>query len=393
MYLIMYKNFTQNDHEPNNQATIEFSPNNVLYLKGIWQWSNIEEEALYKSLDQIVTTLKQNNQQAVTIDGSHIRSLDTAGIYFINKISEQLVLKKIIISSLKLNDSEQILYDRIIKTIHTLKLNLKTTQETNLLTAIGQQVFGSGTAITNLLIFFGQFCINLINWIKHPLSLQWDDTVRTLRDAGIKGLWVVSLLCFLIGVTLAYEMAPQFITYGANVYIVNFLGISLLKEVAPLLTAIIVAGRTGASITAEIGVMKIEEEIDAIQTMGISPIRRLVLPKVLGVVIATPLITAIADVVSLIGGAIVSNSYLNVTYSLFLSRLQTYVSIDNYKCGIIKSVFFGLAIALIGCFCGFNVKGNANSIGEQTTKSVVWGIIAIVLLDSIFAIIFKFLGM
>jgi len=158
-----------------------------------------------------------------------------------------------------------------------------------------------------------------------------------------------------------------------------------------LLTAIIVAGRTGSSITATIGTMKVQEEIDAIQTMGISPIRRLVLPKVLGAIIAVPLITSIADIASLIGGAIVADSTLNVTYTLFLERLQTYVSINNYTCGIIKSFAFALLIALVGCFCGFKVKGNANSIGEQTTKSVVLSIILIVLFDAIFAVIFKVL--
>ena len=382
---------------------IELSQNNInnihtLYLKGHWQWAYLDESKLYTTLQQILSTISTINKQSknqinIEINGSQIDHLDTAGIYFINKILQQLMNKKCIISAVKLQGSQQILYDKITHIINNIKPNLKTPKNTNLIITMGKQALLLSTTITNILIFLGQFCINLINLIRHPLALQWNDTINVIQDAGIKGLWVVSLLCFLIGVTLAYELSPQFVTYGANVYIVNFLGISLLKEVAPLLTAIIVAGRTGASITAEIGVMKIEEEIDAIQTMGISPIRRLVLPKVLGVLVATPLITVIADIVSLIGGAIVAKAYLSIPYSLFISRMQTYVSISNYKCGIIKSVFFALAISLIGCFCGFNVKGNANSIGEETTKSVVWGIIAIVFLDALFAIIFKYLKM
>ncbi len=164
--------------------------------------------------------------------------------------------------------------------------------------------------------------------------------MRTVYDTGYKGMGVASLLSFLIGVTLAYQMAPQFITYGANVYVVNFLGIALLKEVSPLLTAIIVAGRTGASITAEIGTMKVQEEIDAIQTMGISPITRLVLPKVIGVMIAVPLITSIGDIASMMGGAIVANTSLDISYSLFIERVKAYVLMSNYTIGIYKSIVF-----------------------------------------------------
>lgn len=383
----MYKETVNQKLIKQNMATIEVNATKAtIYLNGYWVWSSIDEKQLMLELTKL------NQIKAITIDGSKIEALDTIGAYFITQIEEYLAQHHIEIVKLSLPENEHEFFKLIAAKLKEPEVDKAKKPRGGLITAIGRDTFHFSASLLAYLTFFGQLCINFIQLLKAPRSLNWQEVARTVNDAGLKGVWVAAILCFLIGMTLAYEMSPQFITYGANVYIVNFLGISLLKEVAPLLTAIIVAGRTGASITAELGVMKVQEEIDAIQTMGISPLRRLVLPKVIGVMIAVPLITAIADIASMLGGAIIANTTLEVNYDLFISRMQTYVSINNYTCGIIKSVAFAFAIGLTGCFCGFNVKGNANSIGEQTTKSVVLGIILVVIIDAIFAMIFKTLG-
>jgi phospholipid/cholesterol/gamma-HCH transport system permease protein len=187
-------------------------------------------------------------------------------------------------------------------------------------------------------------------------------------------------------------MAPQFVMYGANVYVVNFLGIAMLREVTPLITAIIVAGRTGSAIAAQIGTMKVQEEIDALQTMGISPMRRLVAPQVIGLIIALPILTMLSDAASMLGGMLFANPLLGVDYSLFIMRLQSYVSINNFWVGIVKSFFFAGIIGMVGCFCGFRVKSNADSVGIQTTRSVVISICLIIVVDALFAILFKAMG-
>jgi phospholipid/cholesterol/gamma-HCH transport system permease protein len=365
----------------------------TLKLGGAWLWSSIDETMFNQQLKNYIQQLSNNKIRELTIDGRSITALDSTGAYLLNHTISYIKQYKMELKELTLPEKEHKLFLQIQKALNELPAKHSKPVKPNIVTQLGLDIADFFHAILDLVSFFGQFCINFFIWLKKPLSLNLGEMVRTINDTGAKGIWVAGFLCFLIGVTLAYEMSPQFITYGANVYIVNFLGISLLKEVAPLLTAIIIAGRTGASITAEIGTMQIQEEIDALQTMGISPIRRLVLPKVIGVTIAAPLMTTLTDVLSMLGGAIVANSHLDISYNLFLSRLQTYVSISNFESGIIKSIFFGFAIALVGCLCGFKVKGNANSIGEQTTKSVVLGIMLIVIFDAIFAIIFKALGM
>ena len=374
--------------ESSNQKLVqdtlaEFSQQDeIITLSGSWLWSTINEKSFGSKLSQIKT------YKVVTVNGCNINKIDTTGIYFIIRLVEYLKKNNIQLTKLELNSSDSKLYERI-STQSSTPISKQPTDNSKLLAKLGRSLVDSFKVSLSLISFFGLFCFNLFRFIKSPLHLDWREVSRTINDAGLKGLWVACLLSFLLGITLAYQMAPQFTTYGANVYIVNFLGIAMLKEVSPLITSVIVAGRTGAAITAEIGTRKVQEEIDALQTMGISTMQRIVLPKVLGVMIAVPLITSVADIASMLGGAIVSNSSLDVNYSLFLSRVQSYVSINNYTCGLIKSVAFAVIVALIGCFCGLRVQGNANSIGEATTKSVVSGIVLIVVVDAIFGIIFK----
>lgn len=380
--------------EKSNQRLVEQPLANMKYipqtdtleLTGAWLWKTLDEKdfALARKIAKNVTQ--------INIDGSKIVAIDTVGAFFISRILSYASLHNIAVKSFLIPQSGKPFFERIDKIV-TLKLDTTHVKPSRgAIAYVGESVVNVAVTILELVTFFGQFIINLFHFIRHPRQLNWNDLIRTIFDSGFKGVWVASLLSFLIGVTLAYQMAPQFITYGANVYVVNFLGIALLKEVSPLLTAIIVAGRTGASITAEIGTMKVQEEIDAIQTMGISPITRLVLPKVIGVMIAVPLITSIGDVASMLGGAIVANSSLDVNYSLFIERMKAYVSINNYTVGIYKSIVFAFLISLAGCFCGFKVRGDANSIGEQTTKSVVFGIVLIVFSDAVFAVICKVIG-
>lgn len=382
--------------DPANQELVTDPLAGVLYvaaecrinLTGAWVWSTIEEQ----DIKNLIPLLKDHHEP-LTIDGSKITTIDTVGAFFISRMVSYAKLHGISITDLIIPEFGQKFFDKIDKTVLAEdKSQDHEIPPLGFLATLGELGYSAYNFCIDFVTFFGQFLVNFFHFIKAPLQLQWKDVARTIDDAGVKGMWVAMLLSFLIGITLAYEMSPQFITYGANVYVVNFLGIALLKEVSPLLTAIIMAGRTGASMTAEIGIMKVQEEIDAIQTMGISPMKRLVLPKVIGLLIALPLVTSLADIASMYGGAIVSRASLGVSYTLFLERVQTYVAITNYTVGIYKSIAFALLISLVACYCGFRVEGNANSVGEQTTRSVVIGIISIVFADAIFAVVCKVLG-
>lgn len=383
----MYKNIQNQKLVTSTTAIMQWDEATAaIVLSGDWVWAAIDERIINESL----TNLKPTTN--IVIDATGINELDTCGMYFIQSLIVKIELSGAKLQALNLPSAYEKMFTLIERKLKQEVSAYEYKKKSGGIAKIGAFFAEFYAEIVAFVAFFGYFCLSVLSFLKNPFSLKWSEVSRTINDAGAKGMWVVALLCFLIGITLAYEMSPQFVTYGANVYIVNFLGIALLKEVAPLLSAVIVAGRTGASITAEIGTQKLQEEIDAIKTMGISPMQRIVLPKVIGVMIAVPLITSVGDIMSMLGGAIAAKPMLGVSYSLFLERVQVYVETSNYTSGIIKSVAFAMLIALGGCFCGFKVEGNANSIGEKTTNSVVLGIVLVIFCDAVFAVIFNAIG-
>ena len=384
----MYKNALEENKKAYDRIKINFnSSTNTYHLEGDWSWV-VLEKTTDKVLDRLVVADK-----TVTIDASKLSYMDTTGAFFIHRFISKLKEAKTSVAAIHMADEDLALLEMTdgFELKHDNPINYE--YKAGIFEKVGKVAYELWNTTVELVEFFGHLCFAFFSLFKKGHSLYMPGVMETISSAGIKGIGISSLLCFLIGVNLAYQMSPQFITYGANVYIVNFLGIALLREVTPLLTAIIVAGRTGSAITASIGTMKVLEEIDALQTMGISPIRRLVIPRLIGLMISLPILTMIADVASMLGGAIVSATSLSVNYSLFFNKLQTAVSINNYTIGIFKTFTFAWIIGMVGCFCGFRVKGNADSIGVQTTRSVVMSICLIVLFDAIFAIIFKILGM
>lgn len=381
----MYKNKSWQKFEPKVKAMLNVE-GEMIELEGSWVWNSLNEKKLLKASNFNLSS------KTVSIDGSGIEYLDIAGGYLINKIVKYLKRKKYQVDLINFSENHCLILDDILE----LDIQLAPKSSTKLTLAGLVQGLGSYTldvlnACSSGLIFLGHFCVSFVKWLIRPWDMAWGEVIQTIDDAGLKSIFIVSALCFLIGITLSYEMSPQFVTYGANIYVVNFLGIALLKEVVPLLSAIVLSGRTGGAIAASIGTMKVQEEVDALQVMGISPMNRLILPRIIGVIIALPLVTSIADAASMLGGSLIANYDLNISFFLFFQRLQTQVSINNYLGGMIKSFFFAIAIALVGCYCGLNVKSNAMSVGTQTTKSVVMGIVFIVAIDAFFAILFNLL--
>ena len=213
-----------------------------------------------------------------------------------------------------------------------------------------------------------------------------------VEETGINALPIVGLLSFLIGVVLAYQGADQLKRFGAEVFTINLLGVGVLREIGGLITAIIVAGRSGSAFTAQIGTMRVNEEIDAMQTMGLNTVDTLVLPRIIGLVIALPLLTFYADIMGLIGGAFMCYFQLGITIPVFLRQLQEAVTVNTLLVGLIKAPVFAFVIALVGCYEGFQVERNAASVGLLTTRSVVEGIFLVIVLDAAFSIMFSVLG-
>lgn len=240
----------------------------------------------------------------------------------------------------------------------------------------------------SVMSFSGLFYLKALKLLFSPKTFRSKAFINQIKWIGIDALPIVMLLIFLIGIVLAYQGVTQFRKFGAEIFVVNLLGVSILREIGVLITAIIIAGRSGSAITAQLGSMKINREVDALQVMGLDPIYVLVLPRILALTITLPILTFIADLVGLFGGAVMCRFYLDLSFVQFLEQLKTAVDMKTFIVGFAKAPFFGFIIALIATYQGFQVFESAQSLGRMTTRSVVQSIFSIIVLDAIFSILF-----
>ena len=238
----------------------------------------------------------------------------------------------------------------------------------------------------------GQLLLDMIELLRAPRSGPWRDISGNLYRIGATALPITALVGFLIGVVLAYLMAQQLRQFGADAFIVNILGISLIRELGPVLAAILIAGRSGSAITAQIGVMRVTEELDAMKVMGIPQGFRLVLPRAIALAVAMPLLAVWTTLAALLGGILAADMVMGLTPGYFVTALAKVVQVSNLWLAMGKSVVFGLLIALIGCHYGLRIKPNTQSLGEGTTASVVTSITMVLLCDALFAVVFKDVG-
>ena len=257
---------------------------------------------------------------------------------------------------------------------------------------LGERVYQVVDHARDLIRLVGQLLIDLVRLIRSPKDGPWRDVSGHLYRIGATALPITALVGFLIGVVLAYLMAQQLRKFGADAFIVDVLGIALIRELGPVLAAILIAGRSGSAITAQIGVMRVTEELDAMRVMGIAQGFRLVLPRALAMAIAMPLVSIWTTIASLFGGVLSSDLVMGISPTYFLSALPAAVQASNLVLSVAKSVVFGVMIALVGCHFGLRIKPNTESLGEGTTASVVTSITAVLLADALFAVVFKDIG-
>jgi phospholipid/cholesterol/gamma-HCH transport system permease protein len=242
-----------------------------------------------------------------------------------------------------------------------------------------------------LISFVGEMAAALANAACHPMRVRWNDTLLIAEAVGIRALPIVALIGFLMGLIMAFQAAIPLGRFGAQVFVANLIGLSILREMGPLMTAIVLAGRSGSAFAAELGTMKVREEIDALITMGLDPVRFLVVTRVIAAVVMTPLLTIFADAVGLLGGAVVLRS-LGYSWTTFYHQVQLSVSYGSLVGGIAKSFVFGILVAGIGSLRGLETGIGARAVGESTTSAVVSGIILIVIADGIFSVAYYYLG-
>ncbi len=258
--------------------------------------------------------------------------------------------------------------------------------------AFGRRVTGGFHMAIELLSFLGQVIATLGGIVRHPSRLRLTSVVHHCQEIGISAVPIVALMAFLIGVVLAFQGSAQLRQFGAEVFVVDLIAISILRELGILLTSIIVAGRSGSAFTAAIGSMKMREEIDAMRTLGLDPVSILVVPRVLALIVMLPALGLIANISGLVGGALMSWIELGVSPAVFQSRLVSNTDVWHFGVGMIKAPFFALIIGIIGCYQGMKVGGNAESLGRLTSASVVLSIFMVIVVDAMFSIFFAVVG-
>jgi phospholipid/cholesterol/gamma-HCH transport system permease protein len=342
-------------------------------------------------VEQRLSALSFPSASEFVFDVSAIAALDTAGAWLLHRTMRAVEQRggKVRISGLRPE------FNTLLRLIaaHAVTAEPAAPVKVGLLANIGQQAWHGLLGFSDMLAFIGESAIVFLHSLARPQRIRWRPILHNLQTAGFEALPITGLLSFLMGVVIAYQGADQLQRFGANIFIADLVGLSMLRELSPLLTAIIVAGRSGSAYAAQIGTMKISEEIDALRTIGIGPQELLVQPKILALVIALPLLTVYADAAGVLGGMLMANSMLDVSFSVFLDRLEDALSLSSFLTGIIKAPVFAVIIALVGCYQGFQVSGGADSVGRQTTVSVVQSIFLVIVADALFSVIFNWLDL
>ncbi|MCK9200257.1 MAG: MlaE family lipid ABC transporter permease subunit [Gallionella sp.] len=324
------------------------------------------------------------------IDAQAVTSLDTSGAWLLHRTRRDLEQGRYQVRFVGLRPEFEALL-RLIAT-RTASATHVPQSEPGVLNRIGGKAWESLQGAFGLLSFLGANAIALVRELLQPRRIRWKSILYNLQTAGVAALPITGLLAFLLGIVIAYQGAEQLSRVGANIYIADLVGLSMVRELSPLITAIIIAGRSGSAYAAQIATMKVTEEVDALRTIGIGPLDLLVLPKVFALVIALPLLTVYTDIMGILGGMVMARAQLDVGYATFIDRLDEAVSLTSFLIGIGKAPVFAAIIALVGCYQGFQVSGSAESVGQQTTRSVVQAIFLVILADALFSIAFSWLG-
>ena len=345
-------------------------------------------------LDAQLRAIQLGDAAEAEIDGSGLKRIDSAGTWLLVRTKREweemgkrvgpIQLPGMYTSLLHTVEHEHTAPPVVIHNRHTLEAFVR---------RVGMGTVHGVFQGAGILSYVGRVTLEWLEAIYHPRgNLRVAAIVHQVEETGINALPIVGLLAFLIGIVLAYQGADQLKRFGAEIFTINLLGVGLLREIAGLITAIIIAGRSGSAFTAQIGTMRVNEELDAMQTIGINTVDTLVLPRIIGLAIALPFLTFYADIMGMIGGAVMCYFDLNITLPVFLRQLQDAISLNTFLVGIIKAPVFALIISLVGCYEGLQVERNAASVGRLTTRSVVESVFLVIVLDAAFSVIFSIIG-
>ncbi|MEM7225099.1 MAG: MlaE family lipid ABC transporter permease subunit [Pseudomonadota bacterium] len=359
----------------------------LIVFDGAWTTRAITDQ------DQALADAEVNGCKRVRLSLAGVEALDTTGAWLVYRTSRGFEQQGIEVEVTGADPS----HSGLIETVAAHDQPCPAPPpETNALIDLvaytGRETMEVFAECGRLINFLGHTVSALLRALFNPRSIRVVMLVSHMERAGINALPIVGLISFLIGVVLAYQGADQLARFGAQIFTVNLVGYGVLREMGILLTAIIVAGRSGSAFTAQIGTMKVNEEIDALRTLGLDPMDVLVLPRVLALVLVMPLLTFYADIMGLFGGAVMANIELDISFYQFARQLNTAVPIESFIVGMVKAPIFAFIIAMVGCYEGLKVSRSAESVGERTTAAVVKSIFLVIVLDALASVFFSVIG-
>lgn len=359
----------------------------VLVVSAAGEWLS----ATAAELDRSLHALEVPEQRPVTIDLAGVRRIDSVGALLLLRTAQGLRARGNRVELRNLAPTFAPLFEQVRAAGgHLQPISHPRPDHHSLagfVARIGETTLGLFTRAYNLVGFLGVVAATAGRLVYRPGRLRLTATIAQMEQAGVNALAIVGMLSFLIGVVIAYQGADQLRRFGAEIYTVDLLGVGILRELGVLMTAIIIAGRSGSAFTAQIGTMRVNQEIDALRTLGLDPVEVLVMPRFLGLLLTLPMLTVYADLMGLLGGALMAWGVLGITIPEFISELQYSITARTFAIGVFKAPFFAAIIAMVGCYEGFQVSRSAESVGRQTTLSVVESIFLVIVTDAIFSIV------
>lgn len=342
------------------------------------------------TLNAKLAAIKPSGARRVRFDLSKLGSIDSAGGWLISRTQDAMKKAGLDVAIEGAGPAQSALLEKVLDAgLPPPNMPLHHRHLTDLLASIGAALITFFTQGRDLLDFFGSVVLGMLRLIVQPWRFRPKAFMAHVQATGLSAMPIIGLISFLIGIVLAYQGADQLRRFGAQIYTVNLVGVLTLREMAILLTSIIVAGRTGSAFTAQIGTMQVNEEIDALRTLGLDPLDVLVLPRMLALMVALPLLAFYADIMALMGGGLACVFLLGMTPSQFLIQLHNSVTLTHFWVGLVKAPVFAAVIAMVGCFEGMRVSGSAESVGRLTTQSVVEALFLIIVIDAFFSIMFS----
>ena len=367
--------------------TVESSEELLVAARGRWDVTSVAP------IERRLRELRPVSTSVISIDLAQLEELDTIGAWLLYRTQRDLRAAGFQAELRNVSVDHLLLIEEVSANDQPCEIEPpRGSPLLNVIRHVGAATADIAAETVELISFLGSIFTAAAHVLVRPKRLRFTSLVYHMEEVGLNAIPIVALISFLIGVVLAYQGATQLRQFGAEVFVVDLVAISILREIGILLTAIIIAGRSGSAFTAQIGSMKVNEEVDAMRTLGLEPIEILVLPRVLALVITLPLLTFVADLMGLLGGGLMAWVTLDISPAVYIERLNQSVGLWSFFIGLIKAPVFAFIIAMIGCFEGLKVVGSAESVGQQTTRAVVEAIFLVIVFDAIFSIFFAFVG-